>query len=133
VATDPNVHRVAAPPGNAGGVKRLSMVFFHHPNYDALIECVAPSGQAKYTPVLSSGEYRDIKNRQTRLMEPTTATTACRRLARCGKAAPRLTERITGRRIPDPVLRHTEFTRVDNRAARARFGGFSGLSKPGPT
>ena len=62
-----NAHRVATPPGNAGGTKRLSMAFFHHPNYDALIECVAPAGQAKYTPVLS-GEYRDLKYRQTRLM-----------------------------------------------------------------
>ena len=67
-----NVHRVATPPGNAGGVKRLSMAFFHHPNYDALIECVAPSGQAKYTPVLS-GEYRDLKYRQTRLIQTATA------------------------------------------------------------
>ena len=69
-----NVHRVATPPGNAGGAKRLSMAFFHHPNYDALIECAAPSGRAKYTPVLS-GEYRDLKYRQTRLMDYANATT----------------------------------------------------------
>jgi isopenicillin N synthase-like dioxygenase len=62
-----NVHRVATPPSNACGARRLSMAFFHHPNYDAMIECVAPSGQAKYPPVLS-GEYRDLKYRQTRLM-----------------------------------------------------------------
>jgi isopenicillin N synthase-like dioxygenase len=68
-----NVHRVATPPGNAGGAKRLSMAFFYHPNYDALIECAAPSGQAKYTPVLS-GEYRDLKYRQTRLMDSANAT-----------------------------------------------------------
>jgi len=63
-----NIHRVATPPGNAGGAKRLSMAFFHHPNYDALIRCVAPPDQAKYPPVLS-GEYRDLKYQQTRLME----------------------------------------------------------------
>ena len=70
-----NIHRVATPPGNAGVAKRLSMAFFHHPNYDVLIQCLAPSGQAKYPPVLS-GEYRDLKYRQTRLMETATATTA---------------------------------------------------------
>ncbi len=63
-----NVHRVATPPGSAAGAKRLSMAFFHHPNYDALIECIAPPGKAKYPPVLS-GEYRDLKYRQTRLMD----------------------------------------------------------------
>jgi len=65
-----NVHRVVTPPSNAAGAKRLSMAFFHHPNYDALVECIAPPGKAKYTPVLS-GEYRDLKYRQTRLMETT--------------------------------------------------------------
>jgi isopenicillin N synthase-like dioxygenase len=68
-----NVHRVAAPPARAASRKRLSMAFFHHPNYDAPIECVAPPGEAKYPPV-RSGEYRDLKYRQTRLME--TARTA---------------------------------------------------------
>jgi isopenicillin N synthase-like dioxygenase len=70
-----NVHRVATPPGNAAGAKRLSMAFFHHPNYDALIECVAPGGKAKYPPVLS-GEYRDLKYRQTRLMDTAKSATA---------------------------------------------------------
>lgn len=63
-----NVHRVGTPPPEAAGAKRLSMAFFHHPNYDALIECIAPPGKAKYPPVLS-GEYRDLKYRQTRLMD----------------------------------------------------------------
>jgi isopenicillin N synthase-like dioxygenase len=69
-----NVHRVATPPGDAAGAKRLSMAFFHHPNYDALIECVAAPGKAKYPPVLS-GEYRDLKYRQTRLMDTAKAAT----------------------------------------------------------
>jgi isopenicillin N synthase-like dioxygenase len=63
-----NVHRVATPPGSAAGAKRLSIAFFHHPNYDAVIECIAPPGKAKYSPV-GSGEYRDLKYRQTRLMD----------------------------------------------------------------
>jgi isopenicillin N synthase-like dioxygenase len=82
-----NVHRLAIPPGNAGGAKRRSIAFFHHLNYDAPIECVTPSGQANYTPVLS-GEYRGLKHRQTRLMEPGSATTAWSRSA--GKADPRI-------------------------------------------
>jgi isopenicillin N synthase-like dioxygenase len=61
------VHRVAVPPGNAARGKRLSIAFFHHPNYDASIECIAPPGQTKYPPVLS-GACRDLKYRQTRLV-----------------------------------------------------------------
>ena len=62
-----NVHRVVNPPDSAAArSRRLSIAFFHHPNYDASIECIAPPGQAKYPPV-SSGAYRDEKYRQTRL------------------------------------------------------------------
>ena len=62
-----NTHRVVNPPDAvAARSKRLSIAFFHHPNYDALIECIAPPGAAKYPPV-RSGEYRDLKYRQTRL------------------------------------------------------------------
>jgi isopenicillin N synthase-like dioxygenase len=60
-----NVHRVINPPDSvAARSKRLSIAFFQHPNYDALIECVAPPGQAKYPPVLS-GQYRSEKYAQT--------------------------------------------------------------------
>jgi isopenicillin N synthase-like dioxygenase len=60
-----NAHRVVNPPATiAARAKRLSIAFFHQPNYDALIECVAAPGEAKYPPVLS-GEYRDLKYRQT--------------------------------------------------------------------
>lgn len=62
-----NVHRVVNPPDSvAARSRRLSIAFFHHPNYDALIECIAPPGAAKYPPVLS-GAYRDEKYRQTRV------------------------------------------------------------------
>ena len=48
-----NLHRVVNPP-LAGGRNgpRLSIAFFNHPNYDVLIECLAPPGQAKHPPVL---------------------------------------------------------------------------------
>jgi isopenicillin N synthase-like dioxygenase len=60
-----NVHRVVNPPDSvAARAKRLSIAFFQHPNYDAVIECIAPRGQAKYPPVLS-GAYRAEKYAQT--------------------------------------------------------------------
>jgi isopenicillin N synthase-like dioxygenase len=60
-----NTHRVVNPPASvASQAKRLSIAFFQQPNYDALIECIAPPGQAKYPPV-RSGDYRDLKYRQT--------------------------------------------------------------------
>jgi len=65
-----NTHRVANPPPSvAARAKRLSIAFFHQPNYDALIECIAPKGEAKYPPV-RSGTYRDRKYQQTRLAAP---------------------------------------------------------------
>ena len=60
-----NSHRVVnPPPAIAARARRLSIAFFQQPNYDALIECIAPPGKAKYPPV-QSGEYRDLKYRQT--------------------------------------------------------------------
>jgi len=62
-----NAHRVVNPPDSvAARAQRLSIAFFHHPNYDASIECIAPPGEAKYPPV-RSGDYRDLKYRQTRV------------------------------------------------------------------
>lgn len=62
-----NVHRVANPPAGEGlAAQRISIAFFHHPNYDALVKCIAPEGAAKYPPVLS-GEYRELKYRETRV------------------------------------------------------------------
>jgi len=64
-----NMHRVVNPPASvAAQSKRLSIAFFHHPNYDARVECIAPDGAARHAPVMS-GEYRDLKYRQTRLTE----------------------------------------------------------------
>jgi isopenicillin N synthase-like dioxygenase len=61
-----NLHRVVTPPSGAAGAKRASMAFFRHPNQDALVECIAPPGKAKYPSVLS-GEYRGLNI--ARLME----------------------------------------------------------------
>ncbi|MGE5145576.1 MAG: isopenicillin N synthase family dioxygenase [Candidatus Eiseniibacteriota bacterium] len=52
------MHRVVTPPLElAASSRRHSMVFFHQPNYDALIECLptclAPGERPKYAPVTS--------------------------------------------------------------------------------
>lgn len=55
------LHRVVNPPIAAADIsRRQSLVFFHNPNYDAVIECIpscqGPSNPAKY-PVTTSGEH----------------------------------------------------------------------------
>ena len=68
-----NMHRVGNPPLAEGrNAPRLSIAFFNHPNWDTMIECVAPPGQAKYAPVMS-GDYRDLKYAKTGLATTTTA------------------------------------------------------------
>jgi isopenicillin N synthase-like dioxygenase len=62
------LHRVANPPEEAlGGNRRLSIVFFHHPNYDAVIECLPtckePGATEKYQPV-TVAEYYALKRQQ---------------------------------------------------------------------
>jgi isopenicillin N synthase-like dioxygenase len=62
-----NLHRVVnPPPGPDAHRPRLSIAFFNHPNYDTLVECIAPPGQARHPPVLS-GAYRDLKYAKTGL------------------------------------------------------------------
>ena len=62
-----NLHRVVNPPLADGlNAPRLSIAFFNHPNYDVVIECLAPPGEARYPPVLS-GDYRDTQYRKTGL------------------------------------------------------------------
>ena len=58
------LHRVVTPPPDrAAGSRRHSMVFFHQPNYDALIECLptclASGEQPKYAPVTSGRHLLD--------------------------------------------------------------------------
>ena len=65
-----NTHRVLNPPRvMAKAASRMSIAFFHHPNYDAKIECIpgcAGDAPPKYEPVLS-GEFRDCKYAVTRI------------------------------------------------------------------
>jgi isopenicillin N synthase-like dioxygenase len=62
-----NMHRVVNPPlGGGPSGPRLSIAFFNHPNYDALIECLAPPDAARHAPV-RSGAYRDLKYARTGL------------------------------------------------------------------
>lgn len=54
-------HRVANPPADkAHDSRRMSLVFFHQPNYDAVIECLptvlAPGELPKYGPI-TSGDH----------------------------------------------------------------------------
>lgn len=64
-----NTHRVLNPPREmARASSRMSIAFFHHPNYDAKIECIpgcAGDAPPKYEPVLS-GDFRDYKYAVTR-------------------------------------------------------------------
>jgi isopenicillin N synthase-like dioxygenase len=59
-----NLHRVVNPPLDGSARARLSIAFFNHPNYDALIECLPSQGTAKHPPV-RSGDYRDLKYAKT--------------------------------------------------------------------
>jgi isopenicillin N synthase-like dioxygenase len=64
------LHRVVNPPEEAhGGNRRLSIVFFHHPNYDALIECLPTCKDAgrpaRHEPV-TVAEYYTLKRQQQR-------------------------------------------------------------------
>jgi isopenicillin N synthase-like dioxygenase len=57
------LHRVASPPCSAD-TRRLSIAFFHQPNFDAMIECIpgcsGPDRPACHAPV-TSGEHRLMK------------------------------------------------------------------------
>ena len=54
------MHRVINPPRESADQSRLSFLFFHQPNYDAVIECLPtctnPDDPPKYTTV-TSGEH----------------------------------------------------------------------------
>lgn len=64
------LHRVVNPPEDTmGGNRRLSIVFFHHPNYDTMVECLPTctglGDAAKYEPV-SVSDYYALKRQQQR-------------------------------------------------------------------
>jgi isopenicillin N synthase-like dioxygenase len=62
------LHRVQNPAQGRWDVPRLSIPYFHQPNYDAVIEaiptCVAPGEQATYPPI-TSGDNLTYKTRST--------------------------------------------------------------------
>ena len=67
-----NMHRVVNPPLDPGRNRpRLSIAFFNHPNWDVMIEGLAPAGEATYPPVMS-GDYRDLKYAKTGFATTTT-------------------------------------------------------------
>jgi isopenicillin N synthase-like dioxygenase len=58
------LHRVANPPPElAAHSRRQSLVFFHNPNYDAVVECLPGCSDAgtppKYAPTTSGGHLRE--------------------------------------------------------------------------
>jgi isopenicillin N synthase-like dioxygenase len=61
------MHRVVNPPRDkAVGSRRQSLIFFHQPNYDAVIKCLPTcldNGRAKYAPI-TSGEHLLMKMRK---------------------------------------------------------------------
>lgn len=64
------LHRVVNPPRErAAADRRISLVFFHHPNYDAEVRCIEsclrPGEAPRYPPVLA-GPYRVQKYAQAR-------------------------------------------------------------------
>lgn len=63
------LHRVANPPKEAnGGSRRLSIIFFHHPNYDTTVSClptcVTPGAAPAYEPITVSDYYMMKKSQQ---------------------------------------------------------------------
>jgi isopenicillin N synthase-like dioxygenase len=64
-----NLHRVSNPPADPGqSTRRLSVAYFAHANYDALIRCIptclSETNGAKHPPVLA-GEHRAAKVRMS--------------------------------------------------------------------
>jgi isopenicillin N synthase-like dioxygenase len=54
------LHRVGNPPSVEDSVDRISLVYFHSPNHDALIECLpacAGDGGPKYDPITFADHY----------------------------------------------------------------------------
>jgi isopenicillin N synthase-like dioxygenase len=47
------LHRVAVPPADAAGSRRQTIVFFHDPRADALVECLPGCGEPRYEPATS--------------------------------------------------------------------------------
>jgi len=64
------LHRVVNPPRDkASDSRRQSLVYFHQPNYDAMVECLPscldPGASAKYEPISSGDHLRNKFVKQT--------------------------------------------------------------------
>ena len=64
------LHRVVNPPLDSEANKdRMSIVFFHQPNYDAVVDCLSscktPDNPAKYEPISSGDHLRSKFVKQT--------------------------------------------------------------------
>ena len=58
------LHRVANPPRDNASVRKTSLLFFHQPNYDAVIECIPTCANADNPPRYgrtTSGEHVTMK------------------------------------------------------------------------
>jgi isopenicillin N synthase-like dioxygenase len=71
------LHRVVNPPEPvAAKARRLSLVFFHHPNFDAEVACIPTcadaANPARYPPV-NAGPYRSEKYSQAAKVKPAAA------------------------------------------------------------
>jgi len=73
-----NFHRVVNPPAEVGPTtRRISIGFFHQPNYDALIECLPGCSSADRPPLyepVTSGAFRGLRYAETDIPEAQTAT-----------------------------------------------------------
>ena len=47
-----NLHRVANPPPEFAAIERVSVPFFHNPNFDAEIRCLDEGADARHAPVV---------------------------------------------------------------------------------
>ncbi len=69
-------HRVGLPGPQQTHRDRLSLIFFHQPNYDAVIECLqtctGPGNPPRYAPV-TSGAHREAKITKHRTLKDLTA------------------------------------------------------------
>jgi len=66
------LHRVANPPREKAHISKTSLLFFHQPNYDALIECIPTCTDAKNPPrheKITSGDHVTMKINKHRTVD----------------------------------------------------------------
>ena len=66
------LHRVANPPREKANISKTSLLFFHQPNYDALIECIPTCTDANNPPrhaKITSGDHVTMKINKHRTVD----------------------------------------------------------------